>query len=99
MIKEENEMMGSYETDGLRWNDLSRYGAADTRNYSNYDHGRLRSTSESSTAPADFHTKRHRAGSISGRLRTASDLEEIGLIDKNQKGVLKVCPVSQQISL
>ncbi len=39
----------------------------------------------------DIHTKRHRAGSISGRLRTASDLEECGLIDKNQKGVLKVC--------
>lgn len=33
--------------------------------------------------------KRFRAGSISGRLRTASDLEEIGFIDKNQKGILK----------
>lgn len=33
--------------------------------------------------------KRFRAGSISGRLRTASDLEEIGYIDKNQKGILK----------
>ena len=34
--------------------------------------------------------KRQRAGSISGRLRTASDLEQCGLIDTNQKGVLKV---------
>lgn len=33
--------------------------------------------------------KRARAGSISGRLRSASDLEEKGLIDKSQKGVLK----------
>lgn len=33
--------------------------------------------------------KRARAGSISGRLRSASDLEEKGLIDKTQKGVLK----------
>lgn len=35
------------------------------------------------------HMKRARAGSISGRLRSASDLEEKGLIDKSQKGVLK----------
>lgn len=35
------------------------------------------------------HMKRARAGSISGRLRSASDLEEKGLIDKTQKGVLK----------
>lgn len=33
--------------------------------------------------------KRQRAGSISGRLRSASDLEERGLIDKSQKGILK----------
>lgn len=38
----------------------------------------------------DGGNKRHRAGSISGRLRTASDLEQCGLIDSNQKGVLKV---------
>mmetsp|Transcript_19281 Transcript_19281/g.27693 ORF Transcript_19281/g.27693 Transcript_19281/m.27693 type:complete len:422 (-) Transcript_19281:216-1481(-) len=37
----------------------------------------------------DLHYKRHRAGSISGRLRAASDLEEIGMIDKYQKGLLK----------
>jgi hypothetical protein len=34
--------------------------------------------------------KRQRAGSISGRLRTASDLEQCGFIDHVQKGVLKV---------
>ncbi|CAM9884140.1 unnamed protein product, partial [Phaeothamnion confervicola] len=33
--------------------------------------------------------KRARAGSISGRLRSASDLEERGVIDRTQKGVLK----------
>lgn len=35
-------------------------------------------------------TKRTRSGSISGRLRSASDLEERGVIDRYQKGVLKV---------
>ena len=40
-------------------------------------------------------TKRSRSGSISGRLRSASDLEERGVIDRYQKGVLKVsCPIS-----
>lgn len=34
-------------------------------------------------------TKRSRSGSISGRLRSASDLEERGVIDRYQKGVLK----------
>ena len=33
--------------------------------------------------------KRGRSGSISGRLRTASDLEDMGLIDKAQKGLIK----------
>ncbi len=33
--------------------------------------------------------KRTRAGSISQRLRSVSDLEERGIIDKSQKGVLK----------
>eukprot|EP00547_Thalassionema_nitzschioides_P004061 CAMPEP_0194209038 /NCGR_PEP_ID=MMETSP0156-20130528/7304_1 /TAXON_ID=33649 /ORGANISM="Thalassionema nitzschioides, Strain L26-B" /LENGTH=546 /DNA_ID=CAMNT_0038936123 /DNA_START=217 /DNA_END=1854 /DNA_ORIENTATION=+ len=33
--------------------------------------------------------KRLRAGSVSGRLRSASDLEDKGIIDRNQKGVLK----------
>jgi len=33
--------------------------------------------------------KRHRVGSVSGRLRSASDLEEKGLIDREQKSVLK----------
>jgi len=33
--------------------------------------------------------KRARAGSVSGRLRSASDLEENGIIDRQQKGVLK----------
>eukprot|EP01040_Poterioochromonas_malhamensis_P008295 gene8295-8972_t len=35
------------------------------------------------------HTKRMRTGSISGRLRTASNLEELGYIDKKQKGLIK----------
>mmetsp|Transcript_6968 Transcript_6968/g.9264 ORF Transcript_6968/g.9264 Transcript_6968/m.9264 type:complete len:973 (+) Transcript_6968:198-3116(+) len=33
--------------------------------------------------------KRPRAGSISGRLRSASDLEDMGLIDREQKGIVK----------
>lgn len=33
--------------------------------------------------------KRMRAGSISGRLRSMSDLEDRGIIDRHQKGVLK----------
>ncbi len=33
--------------------------------------------------------KRIRSGSISGRLRTASDLEECGIIDRTQKGMIK----------
>ena len=34
-------------------------------------------------------SKRSRGGSISGRLRTASDLEDLGWIDKSQKGHIK----------
>eukprot|EP01031_Cornospumella_fuschlensis_P035841 gene35841-43469_t len=45
---------------------------------------RLRSNSYEVSA-----TKRIRAGSISGRLRAASDLEESGLINKHQKGLIK----------
>lgn len=33
--------------------------------------------------------KRQRSGSVSGRLRSASDLEEKGVIDRQQKGILK----------
>ena len=33
--------------------------------------------------------KRSRTGSVSGRLRAASELEDMGLIDKSQKGVIK----------
>lgn len=43
--------------------------------------------------------KRARAGSISGRLRSASDLEEKGLIDKSQKGVLKDLIISGDSAL
>ncbi len=43
-------------------------------------------------SPASYemsNMKRARAGSISQRLRSVSDLEERGVIDKSQKGVLK----------
>lgn len=43
--------------------------------------------------------KRARAGSISGRLRSASDLEEKGLIDKSQKGALKDLIISGDAEL
>ena len=36
-----------------------------------------------------LHAKRVRAGSITGRLRTCSDLEECGFINRSEKGVMK----------
>ena len=39
---------------------------------------------------SENNSKRTRAGSISGRLRAASDLADFGLINAGQKGVLKV---------
>eukprot|EP00608_Synchroma_pusillum_P007961 CAMPEP_0198437542 /NCGR_PEP_ID=MMETSP1452-20131203/47386_1 /TAXON_ID=1181717 /ORGANISM="Synchroma pusillum, Strain CCMP3072" /LENGTH=159 /DNA_ID=CAMNT_0044158111 /DNA_START=1 /DNA_END=477 /DNA_ORIENTATION=+ len=45
-----------------------------------------------SFAPSSYersHMKRSRAGSISGRLRACSDLEESGVINHAQKGVMK----------
>lgn len=48
-----------------------------------------RSVSMESTGSLAGAMKRQRAGSVSSRLRAASDLEEFGLIDKNQKGVIK----------
>ena len=36
-----------------------------------------------------LYRKRQRGGSISGRLRTVSDLEDKGVIDKTLKGVIK----------
>ena len=43
--------------------------------------------------------KRQRSNSISGRLRSASDLEERGLIDRFQKGVLKDLIISGEEAL
>lgn len=43
-------------------------------------------------APSSYeysHMKRPRGGSISGRLRTVSDMEDKGVIDKSLKGVIK----------
>ena len=61
------------------------------------------STTRYRTSSMDFsgHTpsKRGRSGSISGRLRAASDLEEIGWIDKNQKGVIKDLIISGDSTL
>jgi len=42
-----------------------------------------------SSFEAQHFGKRMRTGSISGRLRSMSDLEEKGIIDRNQKGALK----------
>eukprot|EP00981_Chlorochromonas_danica_P006494 scaffold1403_cov180-Ochromonas_danica.AAC.21 len=44
-------------------------------------------------------TKRIRAGSISCRLRAASDLEESGFIDKHQKGLIKDLIISGDATL
>lgn len=43
--------------------------------------------------------KRSRSGSVSGRLRSASDLEERGVIDRYQKGVLKDLIIAGDASL
>jgi hypothetical protein len=53
-------------------------------------HGDIVKKEDFGSSNLDANFKRHRAGSISGRLRAASDLEECGLIDKSQKGLLKV---------
>lgn len=85
----DDESDDNFIQEGIKWNDIARTinlsSTTTTNDYKPHE-VRLRSMSNES----DMHTKRHRAGSISGRLRTASDLEECGLIDKNQKGVLKV---------
>lgn len=47
----------------------------------------------------DYQPKRVRKGSISGRLRTASDLEELGYIDKAQKGLIKDLIISGDTKL
>ena len=44
-------------------------------------------------------TKRLRAGSITGRLRAASDLEESGYINRSEKGVLKDLIISGDVQL
>jgi len=50
-------------------------------------------TPPAANGPASYEVshfgKRMRAGSISGRLRSASDLEDDGLIDRSQKSVIK----------
>ena len=43
--------------------------------------------------------KRQRAGSISGRLRTASDLEHNGFITRAEKGLMKDLIISGDIKL
>lgn len=42
-----------------------------------------------SSYEASHFGKRMRSGSISGRLRSASDLEDLGIIDRNQRNMLK----------
>lgn len=92
MTDEEYER-DNFISDNIKWSDMSSRisypggGVSGGGGNGDYKHEiRLRSMSNE----LDIHTKRHRAGSISGRLRTASDLEECGFIDKSQKGVLKV---------
>jgi hypothetical protein len=47
----------------------------------------------------EYQPKRVRKGSISGRLRTASDLEELGYIDRTQKGMIKDLIISGDTQL
>ena len=59
--------------------------------YDNYFEDASRLSSFGSNATFEVkHLKRCRSGSISGRLRAASDLEECGIVNKYEKGVLKV---------
>jgi len=55
--------------------------------------GGVAHTPPSALGPASYEVKhfgkRMRAGSISGRLRSASDLEDQGIIDRSQKGIIK----------
>lgn len=60
---------------------------------------RTRSISISNTVLENHKLKRSRTGSISGRLRTASDLEEWGWVDKNAKGILKDLIISEDPTL
>lgn len=45
------------------------------------------------------HSKRFRSSSVSGRLRAVSDLEDMGWIDKNQKGLIKDLIISGDTTL
>lgn len=65
--------------------------------FGNFNDDLLASFGLSHTPPTlstsmDAPMKRNRTGSISGRLRSASDLEDKGFIDRYQKGILKVRP-------
>jgi hypothetical protein len=44
-------------------------------------------------------SKRFRSSSVSGRLRAVSDLEDMGWIDKNQKGLIKDLIISGDTTL
>ena len=63
------------------------YANTTNTNTNNTTNNTANNTSSSNTS--HHINKKLRAGSVSGRLRTASDLEELGYIDKNQKGVIK----------
>ena len=72
----------------LEVNDISHTGSAMRYRTSSMDYSGYNPSS-----------KRGRSGSISGRLRAASDLEEIGWIDKNQKGIIKDLIISGDLTL
>jgi len=55
----------------------------------NNNNNMFQSTSSIINESELYQQKRIRAGSISGRLRAASNLEECGIIDKAQKGIIK----------
>lgn len=59
-------------------------------------------SSRNRTASMDYTmqpNKRGRSGSISGRLRAASDLEDAGFINKSQKGMIKDMIISGDSTL
>ena len=85
-------MEGTFDFDTTSFN----FGVPNTQNggpssnaANNAAYGRTPPQFTPSSYEASHFGKRARAGSISGRLRSASDLEDKGLITRSQKGLIK----------
>lgn len=87
----EGEAAGSFESSGSGF--VSGLMNANGTNNSSTTASNTEAVSHTPPAGSSYETrhfgKRPRTGSVSGRLRSASDLEDKGIIDRSQKGVLK----------